>query len=124
MVAKKRKSYQAAAFLIFLFFLAVSIVGFLAVTNWRISQKRSELRQRINIVNKEIGLLEQEVTGLQAGIMYTETDDFQTEKLYREGYFPEGAVPIVVLPPEEEEREEEVPEAKTLWQKFLETLGF
>jgi len=126
MVAKKRKYYQAIALFTFLFFLAVGIVGFLVFTNWRINEKRVDLRERINILNREIQSLEQEVAGLEAGLIHTETDDFQIEKLYREGYFPEGAVPIVVLPPEEEitEKEEEVPEAKNLWQKFLETLGF
>lgn len=124
MIAKKRKSYQATAYLFLLFFLGIGVVSFLAVTNWRINQRRTDLHEKINILNKEIQSLEQEVAGLEAGITYTETDDFQTEKLYREGYFPEGAVPIVVLPPEEEKKEEEVQEAKNLWQKFLETLGF
>ena len=124
MIAKKRKSYQATAYLFVVFFLGIGVVSFLAVTNWRISQRRNDLHEKINILNKEIQALEQEVDGLEAGIIYTETDDFQTEKLYREGYFPEGAAPIIVLPPKEEEKKEEAPEAKNLWQKFLETLGF
>ena len=124
MITKKRRSYQVTT-LFLLFFLAIGIVSFLVFTNWRISEKRVDLREQINILNKEIQSLEREVAGLEAGLIHTETDDFQTEKLYREGYFPEGAVPVIVLPPEGDVvEEEETDEGKNTWQRFLEKLGF
>ena len=124
MITKKKGSYQAIIFLAFLVFLAVGAVGFLVVTNWRISQERAELQERRDILKKEIQILEEKVTGLRTGIIQTETDDYQTEKLYEEGYFPEGAVPVVVLPLEEEATEgEKTAEEKNPWQKFLEKLG-
>ena len=121
----KKRSWPAVIFSISLVFLAIGVVGFLVVTNWRISQKRAELQEKRNVLEKEIQVLEEQVANLQAGIMQTETDDYQTEKLYEEGYFPTGSVPIVVLPPEEEAAEEEkTTEKKNPWQKFLEALGF
>lgn len=124
MITKKKGSYQAIIFLAFLAFLAVGTIGFLVVTNWRISQERAELQGRRDILKKEIQILEEKVAGLRTGIIQTETDDYQTEKLYEEGYFPEGAVPVVVLPLEEEATEgEKTAEEKNPWQKFLEKLG-
>ncbi len=125
MIAKKKNSYQVVVFLVFLAFLAMGVIGFLVVTNWRISQKRTELQERRDILKKEIQVLEEKVVDLRAGIVQTETDDYQIEKLYEEGYFPTGAVPVVVLPPEEEAVEKEkTAEEKNPWQRFLEKLGF
>jgi len=125
MITKKKGSYQAVLFLVFLVFLAMGVVGFLVITNWRISQKRAELQERRDVLKKEIQILEEKIAGLRTGIIQTETDDYQVEKLYREGYFPIGAVPVVVLPSEEEAVEEEkTTEEKNPWQRFLEKLGF
>jgi cell division protein FtsB len=120
----KKRSWPAVIFSIFLLFLAVCLVGFLVVTNWKISRKRAELQEKRTVLEREIQVLEEQIANLQAGIMQTETDDYQTKKLYEEGYFPTGSVPIVVLPLEEEVAEkEETAEEKNPWQKFLEVLG-
>lgn len=121
----KKRPWPAIIFSIFLVFLVIGLISFLVVTNWKISQKRADLQERREILEKEIQVLEEQVANLQAGISQTETDDYQTEKLYEEGYFPTGSVPIVVLPPEEGTAEkEEMTEEKNPWQKFLEVLGF
>ncbi|HUW71820.1 MAG TPA: hypothetical protein VMV66_01345 [Candidatus Humimicrobiaceae bacterium] len=121
----KKRSWPAVIFSIFLVFLAVGLIGSLAVTNWRISQRRAELQERSQVLKKEIQVLEEQVANLQAGITQTETDDYQIEKLYKEGYFPTGSVPVIVVPPEEETTEKEkTAEEKNPWQKFLEVLGF
>jgi len=120
----KKRSWPVVVFSIFLVFLAIGLIGFLATTNWKIGQKRAELQERREALEKEIQLLEEQIANLQAGISQTETDDYQTQKLYEEGYFPTGSVPIVVLPPEEGVTEkEEITEEKNPWQKFLEILG-
>ena len=121
----KKRAWSAIVFSIFLASLAIGAIGFLAVTNWKISQKRADLQERREVLEKEIQVLEEQIADLQAGITQTETDDYQTEKLYEEGYFPTGSVPIVVLPAEEGVAEkEETTEEKNPWQKFLEVLGF
>ena len=121
----KKRSWPVVVSSIFLVFLAIGLIGFLVATNWKIGQKRAELRERREVLEKEIQVLEEQIASLQAGIIQTETDDYQTEKLYEEGYFPTGSVPIVVVPSEEEATEkEETTEEKNPWQKFLEVLGF
>jgi len=121
----KKRSWPAIVFSIFLVLLAIAAVGFLVFTNWKIDQRRAELQEKREVLDKEIQVLEEQVASLQAGIRQTETDDYQTEKLYEEGYFPTGSVPIVVLPPEEEAAEKDkTTEGKNPWQKFLEVLGF
>jgi cell division protein FtsB len=121
----KKRSWPAIVFSIFLALSAIGVSGFLVVTNWRINQRRTELRETREVLEKEIQVLEEQIANLQAGITQTETDDYQTERLYEEGYFPTGSVPIVVLPPEEGTAEkEEATEEKNPWQKFLDLLGF
>ena len=121
MITKKKKFYQARVWIV----LAIGIIGFLIVTNWRIKQKRAELQERSEVLKKEIQILEEKINNLKAGITQTETDDYQTEKLYKEGYFPAGSVPVVVLPPEGEAVEkDETAGEKNPWQRFLDKLRF
>lgn len=124
MITQLRKSKKDSWFFsIFLALLAISTIGFLVFTNWKISQRRVELREKIEALKKEIQILEEKNAALRAGISQTESQDYQIEKLYEQGYFEEGATPVIVLPQEEKE-EEKVPEEKNSWQKFLEKLGF
>jgi cell division protein FtsB len=121
----KKRSWPRLISLISLMFLAIGLVGFLIVTNWRTNQRRAELQEKRETLISEVQVLEEQVANLRAGIIQTETDDYQTEKLYEEGYFPTGSVPVVVLPPEEETAEKKgTTEEKNPWQKFLEVLGF
>lgn len=95
----------------------------MVITNWKINQRRAELQEKIEVLKREIQILEEKTVALRAGIIQTETEDYQIERLYKQGYFEEGAIPVVVLPPEEKE-EEKTLEAKSLWQRFLEKIGF
>ena len=101
-------------FSIFLVFLTIGLIWFLVVSNWKINQKRAELQQRIKALKREIQVLEEKNTTLRAGISQTESEDYQTERLYEQGYVGQGATPVVVLPVGEE-IEEETSEEKSSW---------
>lgn len=111
---KSKKSWSAIFFSIFLVFLAIGLIGFLFFTNWKINQKRVELQQKIEALKKEIQVLEEKNTLLRTGISQTESEEYQTKLLYEQGYFEEGATPVVVLPPAEK-KEEKTSEEKNLW---------
>jgi len=120
---QKKRTWRSAALPIFLVLLAIAAIGFLAITNRKINQRKAELRQRSEALKREIQILEKKIADLQAGISRTESEDYQIEELYKQGYFEEGATPVVVLPPKEK-KEEKTPEEKNSLQKFLEKLGF
>ena len=117
MITNLRKSKKATSkggfFLIFFFFLAILTFGFLVLTNWKIAQKRAELQKKIEALKKEIEALEEKNASLRAGISQIESEEYQTERLYKEGYFEQGANPVVVLPPEE--KEEKASKEKSSW---------
>jgi len=109
----KKKSWPSIFSLIFLVFLAIGVIGFLVFTNWKINQRRAELQQRIEVLKREIQISKEKITSLRAGISQTESEDYQTGRLYEQGYVEKGATQVVVLPVGEEavKREEE----KSLW---------
>jgi len=85
----------------------------LVFTNWKINQRRAELQQRIEVLKREIQILEEKTASLRAGISQTESKDYQTERLYEQGYVEKGATQVVILPQEEKVVEEE--EEKSPW---------
>lgn len=109
----KKKPWQKFFFYIVFAFLAIIGVVFLINANWKIIQRRSELEERSRVLKKEIQFLEEKIDRLQEGIIQTETEDYQVEKLYEEGYFPPGANPVIVLPSGQKMEEEE--EEKSFW---------
>jgi len=118
MITKKRVSYKMIVSSIFLIFLAIGAIGFLAITNWRINQKRGDLQQRIEVLEKEIQILKEKTAALRAGLYQTKEEDYQVKRLYEQGYFEKGAIPVIVLPIEENEEKEgkEIEkEEKSLW---------
>lgn len=117
----KKKPWSAVFFSIFLVFLAIGVIGFLVITNWKINQRRAELQQTSEVLKKEIQILEEKIADLKAGISQTEREDYQVERLYGEGYFPTGATPVVVLPPGEE-KEETIAETQSFRENLVEKI--
>ena len=115
----KKKSWPSIFSLIFLVFLAIGVIGFLVFTNWKINQRRAELQQRIEVLKREIQISKEKITSLRAGISQTESEDYQINELYKQGYFEEGAIPVVVLPPGEATVREE--EKSQNWWEWLKT---
>ena len=112
----KKKPWPAVFFSIFLVFLAIGVIGFLVITNWKINQKRAELQQQIEVLKGEIQILEEKTAALRAGISQTESGEYQTERLYEQGYVEKGASQVVVLPAEEKEVKEEEGKSQNWWE--------
>lgn len=119
----KKDSRENIFFSVLILLLVFLIVGFLIYSNLKISQKRTELLSKIENLKKEIQILEGKNEELRAGIGKTESEDYQKEKLYEQGYVEKGEKQVVVLPPKEGEKEK-TSEQKNFWQRFLEKLGF
>ena len=87
---------SAILFSIVLLGAMFAMVGFLVVSNWKISNKRADLRVRINELQQEIQTLEKEKQGLQAGIQQVVEDEYVEEKIRNQGYKKPGEEVIVV----------------------------
>ena len=87
---------SAIVFSIVLLGAMFAMVGFLVVSNWKISNKRADLRIRIIELQQEIQNLEKEKQGLQAGIQQVSEDEYVEEKIRNQGYKKPGEEVIVV----------------------------
>ena len=127
MVAKTKKREKGGSFQNIFFSLLIGVlflgaIGFLVVSSLNINQKRLEKTEMIEELKEEIRLLEEKNENLKAGIIDTESDVYWEEKMRERGYKKPGEEAVVVLPPEE--MKEEQASEKSLWQKFLDKIGF
>jgi len=130
MIAKPKKQKKASSkkedliFQIIFVFLIVFFVGYLAVSNYRIVKKRSQLNERITSLTEEVQALESEKQRLEAGIVETQKDVYWEERIREQGYIKEGEEQVVVLGPGEIQKEEPISE-KSFPEKIFEIIkGF
>ncbi|MDD5144778.1 MAG: septum formation initiator family protein [Candidatus Pacebacteria bacterium] len=126
MITKKEKNQkgrdlQTIIFSVLLGLFLVGIVSSLIVSNFRISQKRSEMLEKIEKLQNEIRAIEEKNENLKSGLLETETDAYWEERMREQGYQKPGEEVVVVLP---SEKEEEAQIEKTLWDKIREKIGF
>ena len=103
---------------------ALIFIVFLAVSNWRLYQKRAELISQFRDLEREMVILEKENQELKEGFSQLSDKEY-LEKIAREkfSYKKSGEEVVIVLPPpaiEEIKKEER----KNFWQKFLEIFQF
>jgi|GEM_PF-818889 len=126
MIAKskrsKKDSYQAVFFSIFLAFLALGVIGFLVFSNWKISQKRAELQQKIETLKREIQILEEKNQQLRAEIAQTKKESFWEGKIREQGFIRKGEEAVVVKPLLEEAREETRVETRSFEEKLVDKI--
>ena len=118
---QKRDSKEDKIFQILFSILTLALIGFLLISNLKINQKRSKLTAEIESLKKEIQILEEKKTKLEAGISATEKESYWEEKIRQQGFIREGENPVVVLKPEETQEEKTI-ENQTLSVKFFEKI--
>lgn len=102
--------------------LIVTVVGFLAVSNFKISQKRAKLNSQIELLQKEFQVLQTQQGLLQTQVSQSLEESY-LEKEARESFNMKkpGEEVVTILPAEEKAR---VEEEKTFWQKIWEKIRF
>lgn len=101
-----------------------AIIGFLVITNLESNKRRSELNLMIENLKNEIDILERKKQELSFNISQIPTESY-LEKEARERFnLKKPGEELVVILPSEESEEEVVEKQKSLWQRFLEKLGF
>ena len=129
MIAKftkqKRKKNQQIISNFLLFLIILIFICVLAISNFKIFQKKRELLKKIEDLKKELQVLKEKNEILKTAIFQTQKNDYWEERIRQEGYFREGEVPILILPPQKESKETEnklTPKSlfekiKNFWQK-------
>ena len=115
---KRRREKKSIFFSVFLGIIFLGVVSFLAISNFKISQKRSDLLERIEELGREIQDLEAKKQELQASIDQTQSEIYWEGKLREQGYKKPGEEAVVVLPPEEE-TEGVAGEEEGVWDKIV-----
>jgi len=115
---KRGEEKQGTFFLVFIGILFLGVISFLIISNVRISQKRSDLLDKIGELNQEIEVLETKKQELQANIDQTQSETYWEGKLREQGYKKPGEEAVVVLP-SEGQIEEILEGEKGLWQKIV-----
>lgn len=119
---KKKKVYprQNLFFSILLGALALLVIGFLIVTNWKISQRRTKFTARIDSLKKEIQILEERKRELEEKVSQAGNEEY-LEKVAREQLgLKKPGEEVVVVKKESSfaEASEDKEEKKSWWEKI------
>jgi cell division protein FtsB len=114
---KKRKRSKNNSFsLFFLALIFLMIIVFLAVSNYRISQKRAELKAQEKYLYEQLMILEQREDELQIQALGSESEEYlETEARERFNLRKPGEAVVTVLPSEEDEAKEKT---RQWWNPF------
>ena len=125
MIAKKRKIRKSRwhnFFSVLPIFLVFLFLGFLIISNIRISKRRSEMLSEIRELEKEIQTLEEKNSNLRAGISETDEEAYWEEGVREQGFVKEGENSVVVLPSGETEIEQEQNANQGFFDRLLEKI--
>ncbi|HOX29946.1 MAG TPA: hypothetical protein P5080_01955 [Candidatus Paceibacterota bacterium] len=103
---KKRASWQTVLMSAVLGVLSLSLIAFLGISNWKISEKRKTLKEDIDRAKAQVAILQERKDSLAAGLNESEKADFQEERIREQGYKKPGEEVIAVLQDKKPEKEE------------------
>ena len=120
---RKQGTGQPVLFLVLIGVLTAALIVFLIFANIKISQRRAELKDRVDSLSKEITALTEQKRKLEEGINQAQSDFYWENKIREQGYKQPGEETVVVLPPEEN-KSDVSSQQKNFFEKFLERIGF
>ena len=113
--ARNKESLFFSVILTIIFFV---VIGFLIVSNIKISQKKNALNARIEILRQEVLELQQKKHKLESQISQTDMESYLEEQAReRFNLKKPGEEVVAFYKQESEERNQQ--EQKTFWQKVL-----
>lgn len=118
MIAKlkrmERKGSGEEFFFKFIFSILIALlIGFLIISDFKISKRREELNEKLASLKKESEALEEKNKTLESRISQTGKESYWEQKIREQGYVRSGENPVVIVSPKEEkvkgEKETEAP---------------
>lgn len=122
-IKTSKDELKSTVFGLFIVFLIFGAMGFFLLSNINLKDKREGLSLKLQSLRQELQDLEKQNEELKSGINRSDTESFQKEKLYEQGYVEKGAQQVVVVPPEEI-KEVKTEEQKNFWQRFFANFKF
>ncbi len=104
--------------------LLLGIIGFLFISNYRISMKRAEMQSQIDGLQTEIKALEDKKQQLEAGISAGQSQDFLEKEARDKLGLKKPGEDVVVVTPVKESQGTSTQQNKTFWQKIIQAIGF
>lgn len=109
--------------MIFLGFLILAVIGFLAVSSFRISQRRTMLNSQIDQLKEEIRKAEEKKQQLQAKLYQSSQEEYLEKEAREKLNLKKPGEEVVAVIPAEKNKAEEV-KKQTFWDKILGKLKF
>jgi len=94
---KKKSSLKAKLASAAMGMVALAIIAFLGVSNWRIYKDRQAMDTEIKKLQEQMLILEERRDALKAGLAAAQGESFQEEKMREQGYKKPGEEVIAVL---------------------------
>lgn len=112
---KEKRSWQNIFFVVLLGSLVIIVVGFLAVSNFRMSRKRAVLNSRIEQLKEEIGEAEERKQQLQAQLNQVSREEYLEKEAREKLNLKKPGEEVVVVVPSGEEPQQKEEKAKQWW---------
>jgi cell division protein FtsB len=119
----KSESKESLFFSVILTIIFFVVIGFLVVSNIKISQKKNALNARIEVLRQEVQELQQKKHKLESQISQTDMESYLEEQA-RERFNLKKPGEEVVAFTKQKSEERDQQEQKTFWQKIREKLKF
>lgn len=120
---RKRGSWQNTLFSLVLGMMALGLIGFLAISNWKIAANRRAIERQTADLTNQIRELEDRRGTLEAGLDAARQNDFQEEKIRDQGYKKPGEEVIAVLQSKSQEEQQAQEQTDSFWSKIWQTIS-
>ena len=114
---QRKKQKKERIFLISFSFFFLIVAGFLIFSNWKISQKKKEMSERIQALKQDIESLNFKKENLEQGILESEDQSYLEARMRELGYQKPGET-VVVIKKDQQTGPEEIG-SQNLWQRFM-----
>ncbi len=119
MITKKKKNVKKIISSGLFVIAVLAVIIFLVSTNWKINQRRKELKEKADILKQQVEELEQKNRELKEKKAEAESSDYLEEAAREQLDLKKPGEEVVVIQKEEEEKEEEVQqEEMSWWERF------
>ena len=121
---KKKKSFREIFTPILFGLIFLAFIVFLGVSSFKISQRRNILISQIEILQKEIQILEEKNKNLKSEISQSQSESFLEKEARERLGLKKPGEEVVAIKKIEGEEPEKIEEEKSFWQKVLEFFKF
>jgi cell division protein DivIC len=118
------KPYQRLILPVVLGLVFVLVISFLAISDWRINKKRSQLRSQVESLQAQLKTLEEKKSMLESGLQQGQSETYVEQQARDKLGLKKPGEEVVSVIPSADNQASSTQDERSLWQKILNTLGF